>query len=48
MSANLTNAFNRGHIFPSGIFSVQEQIDSKYILTPLHFARDLFDEPIKS
>jgi len=46
ISLNITKAFNRKNIFPSGIFSVQEQIDSKYVLTPLGFARQLFDEPV--
>ena len=46
VSMNINNAFNRSYIYPSGIFSVQEQIDVKYILTPLDFARKLFDEPV--
>ncbi|MDP4267322.1 MAG: ABC transporter permease [Bacteroidota bacterium] len=37
------NAFNEDEIFPSGIFSVQQDFDSKYIIVPLRFARKLFD-----
>lgn len=37
------NAFNQGHLFPSGVFSVQQEIDSKYILVPIAFARNLFE-----
>ncbi len=40
---NPEDAFSRESIFPSGIFSVQQEIDSKYILVPLPFARGLLD-----
>jgi lipoprotein-releasing system permease protein len=40
---NPEDAFSRESIFPSGIFSVQQEIDSKYILIPLQFARSLVD-----
>ena len=40
---NLQSAFNHDHLFPSGIFSVQQDIDSKYILVPIGFARSLFE-----
>jgi len=39
----LENAFNQGQLFPSGVFSVQQEIDSKYILVPIAFARKLFE-----
>lgn len=47
---NLENAFNRGHLFPAGVFSVQQEIDSKYILVPIGFARHIFqmDDKITS
>ncbi len=47
---NLENAFNRGHLFPAGVFSVQQEIDSKYILVPIGFARQIFqmDDKITS
>ncbi len=40
---NLQDAFNRGYLFPSGIFSVQQEIDSRYILVPIEFARSIFE-----
>ncbi|MCX6290556.1 MAG: FtsX-like permease family protein [Bacteroidetes bacterium] len=40
--ANPEEAFNRRFITPSGIFSVQQEFDSKYILVPLRFAREVF------
>lgn len=39
---NLANSINYNYIFPSGIFSVLEDVDSKYILVPFDFAADLF------
>ena len=40
---NLSRSINHNYIFPSGIFSVLEEIDSKYILVPYQFAADLFE-----
>jgi len=40
---NLDQSLNRGHVFPAGSFSVEQEIDSKYILVPLDFARALFE-----
>lgn len=40
---NIDQSLNRGHVFPSGSFSVEQEIDSKYILVPLDFARSLFE-----
>ena len=45
VSMNLANSLNHERIFPSAIFSVQEEYDSKYVLVPLNFARTLFDTP---
>jgi len=36
-------AFNRQIIFPSGIFSVEQEIDTEYILVPLGFARQILE-----
>ncbi len=51
-SSGLTmeGSFNQGHIYPSGIFSVQQEIDSKYIIVPIAFAREIFemDEKVNS
>lgn len=38
-------AFNQKNIYAAGIFSVQQEFDSRYILVPLDFARDLTQEP---
>ena len=38
---NPDEAFNRKFIFPSGIFEVEKEYDSKYIYIPLEFAREL-------
>jgi lipoprotein-releasing system permease protein len=35
------NAFNRKFIFPSGIFQIEKDYDSKYVYIPLDFAREL-------
>lgn len=35
--------FNQGYIYPSGIFSVQQEIDSKYVIVPIAFAREIFE-----
>ena len=42
-SLNPSRALNYDYIFPSGVFSVLEEIDSKYILVPFDFAADLFE-----
>jgi lipoprotein-releasing system permease protein len=38
---NSENAFNNKFIFPSGIFEVEKEYDSKYIYVPIEFAREL-------
>jgi lipoprotein-releasing system permease protein len=38
---NAENAFNRKFIFPSGIFEVEKDYDSKYVYIPIQFAREL-------
>ncbi len=35
-------AFTFRTIFPSGIFSIQQDFDSRYVLVPVRFARNLF------
>lgn len=39
---DINNAFNYDYLFASGIFSVHQEVDSKYILVPFDFARNLF------
>ncbi len=46
MSMNPTRAFTKKYIFPSGIFSVQQaEIDSRYVIVPMSFARSLLSYP---
>jgi len=42
--ANPENAFNRDFIIPAGIFAIQPDIDSKYILVPLRFLSKLLEK----
>jgi len=43
----MEGSFNQRHIYPSGIFSVQQEIDTKYIIVPIAFAREMFEMPVK-
>jgi lipoprotein-releasing system permease protein len=36
-------SFNIGQIVPSAVFSVQQEMDSKYVIVPIGFARKLLD-----
>ncbi len=40
-SINAEDAFNHGFILPSGVFSIQQDFDTKYILVPLRFAKEM-------
>lgn len=40
-----TGNFIQKMIYPAGVFSIQQEIDSKYILVPISFARALFEQP---
>lgn len=40
---NPAQAINQNYVFPSGIFAVLEEIDSKYILVSHDFAKNLFE-----
>jgi len=42
-SFNFQNAFNSGVLHPTGVFSVQQEFDEKYVIVPLRFARDMMD-----
>ncbi len=46
-SMNPSNAFTKKYIFPSGKFSIQHEIDSKYVLVPMDFARSLLSYPVE-
>jgi len=43
INLNAENAFNRDHVFLSGIYEVEKEYDSKYIYLPIDFVRDLTD-----
>jgi lipoprotein-releasing system permease protein len=43
VTLNPAQAFNKDYIFPSGIFSIEQEIETKYVIVPIGFARDLFD-----
>ena len=43
ISLNPERAVNKKIIFPSGKFAIDEEIDSKYILVPIEFARSLLE-----
>ncbi|MCK4920565.1 MAG: ABC transporter permease, partial [Bacteroidales bacterium] len=40
---NPTNSFNRAVVFPSGIFSIEQEYDSKYVLLPIITVRNLLE-----
>jgi len=42
-SLNPEDAFNRRYIFPSGIFQIEQEYDSKYVFIPIDFARELIE-----
>ena len=42
-----TGNFNQKLIYPSGIFSIQQELDSKYVIVPIDFAREIFELPGK-
>ena len=41
-SLNPIEAFHSGSIHPSGIFEVQPEFDTRYIIVPIEYARELF------
>ncbi len=43
VSLNPSQAINQNYVFPSGVFTVLEEIDSKYIIVSYDFARELFE-----
>lgn len=40
-----TGNFNQKLIYPSGIFSIQQELDTKYVIVPINFAREIFEIP---
>lgn len=43
ITLNSNNAFNNEILSVSGIFSVQQEYDEKYVIVPIEFARELMD-----
>lgn len=41
---NPSDAFAHGLIFPAGVFSIQEEVDNKYVLAPLSYIFKLIDD----
>jgi lipoprotein-releasing system permease protein len=44
---NPEQAFNSKPINPGGVFSIQQDFDSKYVVVSLNFLREVVNEPIK-
>lgn len=42
---NPTGAFSKSTILPVGIFSVQEEVDNKFVIVPLRFLHKLLNRP---
>ncbi len=40
---NFNNAFNNRNILTAGVFSIQQEFDTKYMITDIEFARDLLE-----
>ncbi|MEX0982682.1 MAG: ABC transporter permease [Bacteroidales bacterium] len=41
--ANPDDAFHRDYLFPSGIFAIEQDYDSRYVIVPIDFMRKLLD-----
>lgn len=41
--ANPDDAFRRNYIYPSGIFAIEQDFDSRYVIVPIDFMRDLLE-----
>jgi lipoprotein-releasing system permease protein len=41
--ANPDDAFRRKYLFPSGIFSIEQDYDSRYVIVPIDFMRELLE-----
>ncbi len=43
ISMNPERAFSKAYIYPSGIFAIQQEIDTRYMIVPIDFARRLLE-----
>jgi lipoprotein-releasing system permease protein len=41
--SNPDDAFRRNYLFPSGIFAIEQDYDSRYVIVPIDFMRELLD-----
>lgn len=41
--ANPDDAFRRNYLFPAGIFAIEQDYDSRYVIAPIDFMRELLD-----
>ena len=42
-SENPQDAYSKKYIIPSGVFSIEQDFDSKYVIVPIEFARSLLE-----
>lgn len=43
ISVNPERAVNKSYIYPSGIFAIQQEIDTRYMIVPIDFVRNLLE-----
>jgi lipoprotein-releasing system permease protein len=43
INVNAQNAFKQDHQIPTAIFSIRQEIDERYVITPIEFAQQLFN-----
>lgn len=43
ISMNPERAFSKSYIYPSGFFSIQNEINTRYMIVPIDFARELLE-----
>ena len=41
ITMDASRAFNKKYIYPSGIFAIQQEFDTKFIIVPIDFAKEL-------
>lgn len=45
LGANPVSSFNRKYIYPSGVFNIQQEYNTSYIILPIDFTRELLEYP---
>jgi lipoprotein-releasing system permease protein len=43
---DMNDAINQKYIFPSGIFGIEQEYDAKYMIVPIKFAYELFEDSV--